>query len=130
MTAAYSPIMLGPIPVDFILFALILAGIAFFHDKTFPIALGGLLIITLYKVIFTGFKQGPGLAGFAALMWVHVDFEQRTIPILDNAHLPAATCAADDCLHAPAGDPSVPAASSVFPAGGASSLDVPPLPTF
>jgi Na+/H+ antiporter NhaD/arsenite permease-like protein len=73
MTAAYSPIMLGPIPVDFILFALILAGIAFYHDKTFPIALGGLLIITLYKVIFTGFKQGPGLAGFAALMgheWV------------------------------------------------------------
>jgi len=70
------------------------------------------------------------VAGIAALMWVHVDFEQRAIPILENAHLPAATCAADDCLHAPAGDPSVPAASSVFPASGASSFDVPPLPTF
>jgi len=73
MNAAYSPIMLGPIPLDFILFALILAGIAFFHHKTFQIAVTGLVVITLYKVFLTGFKQGPGFEGLVALMgheWV------------------------------------------------------------
>src|SRR6187549_1574252 len=73
MPATYAPVMLGPVPVDFILFALILAGIAFFHHKTFQIAVGGLIAITIYKVVFTGFKQGPGLEGLAALMaheWV------------------------------------------------------------
>jgi Na+/H+ antiporter NhaD/arsenite permease-like protein len=72
MTAA-GPVMLGPIPVDFILFALILAGIAFFHHKTFEIAVSGLVAITLYKLVFTGFKQGAGLAGLAGLVaheWV------------------------------------------------------------
>ena len=65
--------MLGPVPVDFILFACILAGIAFFHRKTFEIALGGLAVITIYKLAFTGFAQGPGFAGLAGLMaheWV------------------------------------------------------------
>jgi Na+/H+ antiporter NhaD/arsenite permease-like protein len=73
MPAAAGPIMLGPIPVDFILFALILAGIAFFHHKTFEIAVGGLIVITLYKLVFTGFRQGPGLEGLAGLLaheWV------------------------------------------------------------
>ena len=73
MTAAAGPIMLGPIPVDFILFALILAGIAFFHHKTFEIAVGGLVVIAIYKLVFTGFPQGPGLAGLAGLFaheWV------------------------------------------------------------
>jgi Na+/H+ antiporter NhaD/arsenite permease-like protein len=65
--------MVGPVPVDFILFALILAGIAFFHHKTFEIAIGGLVALTLYKLVFTGFRQGPGLEGLAALLgheWV------------------------------------------------------------
>src|SRR5258705_11731813 len=67
MPATYAPIMLGPVPVDFILFALILAGIAFFHRKTFEIAIGGLAVITIYKLAFTGFAQGPGFGGLAAL---------------------------------------------------------------
>src|SRR5258705_7817091 len=73
MPATYAPIMLGPVPVDFILFALILAGIAFFHRKTFEIAIGGLAVITIYKLAFTGFAQGPGFGGLAALFaheWV------------------------------------------------------------
>jgi len=73
MHATAGPIMLGPVPVDFILFALILAGIAFFHHKTFEIAVGGLVVITIYKLVFTGFAQGPGLAGLAGLFaheWV------------------------------------------------------------
>jgi len=69
----YAPIMLGPVPVDFILFALVLAGIAFFHHRTFEIAVSGLVVIAIYKVAFTGFRDGPGLEGLANLMgheWV------------------------------------------------------------
>ena len=57
----------GPIPLEFILFALVLGGIAIFHHRTFEIAVGGLVAITLYKLAFTGFREGAGLAGLAAL---------------------------------------------------------------
>ena len=53
------------IPVDFLLFAAILVGIALFHHHTLGIALSGLAVITLYKIFITGFKTGPGLSGFA-----------------------------------------------------------------
>jgi Na+/H+ antiporter NhaD/arsenite permease-like protein len=61
-----TAIMLGPIPVDFILFALTLLGVALFHRYTLQVALTGLAAITLYKLLFTGFKAGAGLAGLAA----------------------------------------------------------------
>lgn len=61
------------IPVDFILFAATLLGVALFHHYVLPVALTGLVVITTYKVLITGFKTGAGLAGFAAHMgheWV------------------------------------------------------------
>jgi len=61
-----NPVMLGPVPVDFLLFAAILAGIAFFQDQTFRVAVGGLVVVALYKILFTGFSQGAGIAGFGA----------------------------------------------------------------
>jgi len=67
------PILLLGIPVDFILFALTLLGVAIFHHYTLPIALTGLATITLYKLIFTGFKFGVGLVGLTHHMqheWV------------------------------------------------------------
>jgi len=63
----------GGIPVDFILFGLTLLGVAMFHHYVLQIALGGLAVITSYKVLFAGFKTGEGLAGLAAHMgheWV------------------------------------------------------------
>ena len=51
------------IPVDFILFALTLLGVALFHHRTFEVALAGLGTITLYKLAFTGFRTGTGLGG-------------------------------------------------------------------
>ncbi|HEX7273021.1 MAG TPA: citrate transporter [Casimicrobiaceae bacterium] len=54
------------VPVDFILFGLTLAGVALFHHYTLPIAVSGLAVITLYKLAFTGFKEGAGLGGLAA----------------------------------------------------------------
>lgn len=56
---------LGGIPIDFILFGLTLLGVALFHHATLYVALTGLATITLYKIIFTGFKTGAGIAGFA-----------------------------------------------------------------
>jgi Na+/H+ antiporter NhaD/arsenite permease-like protein len=51
------------VPVDFVLFALTLGGVALFHHHTLQVALGGLAVITLYKLGFAGFKTGPGLEG-------------------------------------------------------------------
>ena len=44
---------IGNIRIEFILFALVLIGVAIFHDKTFWVALIGLIVILLYKFIFT-----------------------------------------------------------------------------
>ena len=52
------------VPVDFILFALTLLGVAVFHRHTLQVALTGLSVIALYKIVFTGFKSGPGVLGF------------------------------------------------------------------
>ncbi len=65
--AADGPAVAG-IPVDFILFALTLLGVALFHHHVLKVALSGLAVITLYKLAFTGFKFGPGLAGLGAHM--------------------------------------------------------------
>jgi Na+/H+ antiporter NhaD/arsenite permease-like protein len=59
------PVYLFGIPVDFILFALTLIGVAVFHHRTLEVALTGLAAIVLYKLIFTGFKFGTGLPGLA-----------------------------------------------------------------
>jgi Na+/H+ antiporter NhaD/arsenite permease-like protein len=61
------------VPVDFVLFGLILAGVALFHHHTLQVALIGLAVILVYKLGFTGFKTGPGLHGLALHMtheWV------------------------------------------------------------
>ena len=62
-TAAVEPLYFLGIPVDFILFALTLLGVALFHHHTLAVALTGLAVVTLYKLVFTGFKFGTGLAG-------------------------------------------------------------------
>jgi Na+/H+ antiporter NhaD/arsenite permease-like protein len=68
-----EPVLVFGIPVDFILFALTLLGVALFHQKTLQVALSGLAAIIVYKLVFTGFKHGAGLAGFGHHMaheWV------------------------------------------------------------
>jgi len=69
----YSPtlITVAGIPVDFILFAITLLGVALFHHKTLQVALTGFITIAVYKIALTGFKTGPGLDGFA----VHLGHE-------------------------------------------------------
>jgi Na+/H+ antiporter NhaD/arsenite permease-like protein len=53
----------GGIPIDFILFALTLLGVAIFHNNTLAVGLTGLATITLYKLSFSGFKFGTGISG-------------------------------------------------------------------
>jgi len=66
---AYTPqlVMLGPIPLDFVLFACVLLGIALFHHYTFQVAVTGLVVIALYKGLVTGTAHGAGFAGVAGV---------------------------------------------------------------
>jgi Na+/H+ antiporter NhaD/arsenite permease-like protein len=75
-----QPVFVFGIPVDFILFALTLIGVAIFHHKTLEVALTGLAAIVLYKLLFTGFKFGAGLAGLGLHM-------QHEAVILSNLFL-------------------------------------------
>jgi Na+/H+ antiporter NhaD/arsenite permease-like protein len=71
--AAPEPLHLVGIPLDFILFAVTLLGVALLHRLTLQVALAGLAAIVIYKLAFTGFKFGTGLTGLALHMgheWV------------------------------------------------------------
>ena len=54
---------IGPVPLEFVFFACVLAGVALFHHHTLPIAVGGAIVIALYKILFSPFNTGAGLAG-------------------------------------------------------------------
>jgi Na+/H+ antiporter NhaD/arsenite permease-like protein len=62
---AGESVMVAGIPLDFILFAMTLLGVALFHDHTLAVGLTGLVTISIYKLIFTGFKAGEGFVGLA-----------------------------------------------------------------
>lgn len=59
------------IPVEFLLFAATLLGVALLHRWTLQVALTGLAVITTWKLVATGFAAGIGLAGLVA----HLDHE-------------------------------------------------------
>ena len=62
------PTFLG-IRVEFILFALVLLGVALFHHHTFYVAVSGLIVITLFKIFFDGgFNLGQHLFGQLPLL--------------------------------------------------------------
>lgn len=66
------PIVLG-IPVDFILFAGVLLGVAVLHHHTLRVAVIGLAVITAYKLLFSPFHGIAGAPGLMALLghdWV------------------------------------------------------------
>jgi Na+/H+ antiporter NhaD/arsenite permease-like protein len=63
------------IPFEFILFGVTLLGVALFHRYVLAVALTGLAAIVLYKLVFTGFRPGPGIGGFA----LHMAHEWRIL---------------------------------------------------
>ncbi len=64
--APVEPPAIAGIPIDFLLFALTLVGVALFHHHTLPIAVGGMVVISLFKIAFSPFSEGAGLAGWLA----------------------------------------------------------------
>jgi len=54
------------VPIDFVLFALTLLGVALLHQRTLEVALTGVSVITLYKLFFNPFAEGAGMAGLLA----------------------------------------------------------------
>jgi Na+/H+ antiporter NhaD/arsenite permease-like protein len=64
--AGVEPPAAGGVPIDFILFALTLAGVALFHRHTLAIAVSGLVVISLFKIVASPFPEGPGVAGWVS----------------------------------------------------------------
>jgi Na+/H+ antiporter NhaD/arsenite permease-like protein len=61
-----EPPGIAGIPIDFILFGLTLLCVALFHHHTLRVAVVGLAVITLFKILFSPFPEGPGAVGFVA----------------------------------------------------------------
>nr|WP_294848657.1 hypothetical protein [uncultured Sphingomonas sp.] len=64
-----------PVPVEYLLFAAMLAGVAIFHRQALWVALGGLAAILIYEGLFSAFPTGEGLAALgqhAAHEWVTI----------------------------------------------------------
>ncbi len=62
--AAFSGPTVGPVPIEFILFGIVLAGVGIFHHHTFRIAVTGAIVIALYKIVASPFREGTGVGGF------------------------------------------------------------------
>ena len=106
-THAPDLVMLGPVPLDFVLFACVLLGIALFHHFTFQVAVSGLVVISLYKGLVTGTSHAAGFAGVAAVFgheWITLanlfcllmgfallskHFEDSHVPAVIPRYLPA-----------------------------------------
>jgi Na+/H+ antiporter NhaD/arsenite permease-like protein len=56
--------MISGVPIEFVLFGLTLIAVAVFHRHTLAASLIGLAAIAGYKILFIGFKTGPGITGF------------------------------------------------------------------
>jgi Na+/H+ antiporter NhaD/arsenite permease-like protein len=96
----------GGIALEFFLFAAMLFFIAFVHVNTMATALTGALAITVYKILFSPFVEGSGVAGLVAHLgheWVTLanllalllgfallakHFEKSKLPALLPRYLP------------------------------------------
>ena len=94
------------IPIEFILFAAVLTGVAVLHRHSLQVALIGLATITLYKIAFSSFQGASGMGGLATHLgheWVLVvnllllivgfallarHFEESRLPLVLPALLP------------------------------------------
>jgi Na+/H+ antiporter NhaD/arsenite permease-like protein len=104
--SAAGPPSVGGVPLEFLLFGATLLGVAIFHHHTLRVALTGTVALVSYKLIFTGFRSGPGIAGFTTHLeheWVIManlfclltgfallsrHFEKSHIPVILPRYLP------------------------------------------
>ncbi len=71
MAAGFSGPSIGPVPIEFVLFAIVLAGVGIFHNSTFRTAVTGAIVIALWKIFASPFREGAGFGGFLT----HVEHE-------------------------------------------------------
>jgi Na+/H+ antiporter NhaD/arsenite permease-like protein len=64
-------LILSAIPIEFYMFATVLAGVAVWHTRALTIALIGLAAALAYKLLIAGFAGGPGFTGLA----IHLSHE-------------------------------------------------------
>ncbi len=101
-----DPPAIAGVPIEFILFAAVLAGVALLHRHSLRVALIGMAAITIYKIAFSSFHGTAGLSGLAAHVaseWVLVvnllllivgfallarHFEESRLPLLLPSLLP------------------------------------------
>ena len=94
------------IPLEFFLFGATLLGVALFHHHTLKVAVVGLVVITIYKLLFGNFAGVPGVDGLLALLkheWITIanllglllgfalladHFEKSQIPAILPNYLP------------------------------------------
>ena len=94
------------IPLEFFLFGATLLGVALFHHHTLKVAVVGLVVITVYKLLFGNFAGVPGVDGLLALLkheWITIanllglllgfalladHFEKSQIPAILPNYLP------------------------------------------
>ena len=62
--ASFAGPTLASIPIEFLLFACVLAGVALFHHLTLQVAVAGAIGISLYKILVSPFRFGAGVGGF------------------------------------------------------------------
>jgi len=70
---AAGGVEIAGVPLEFVLFALTLAGVALLHRHSLQVALVGLASVVIYKLLATGFDGVAGFAGLAhhlRLEWV------------------------------------------------------------
>jgi Na+/H+ antiporter NhaD/arsenite permease-like protein len=60
-----APPLFG-MPLEFLFFGVTLMGVAILHKRALRVSLAGLITTIVYKVAFTGFKDGAGLTGLGA----------------------------------------------------------------
>ena len=103
------------LPIEFVLFALTLVGVAVFHHRAAQSPLSGLAAITLYKLVFAAFEKAPGstawpgtccdewvvLANLAGLLLgfalLSRHFEESQVPKVLPRFLPDGLDAARSC---------------------------------
>jgi len=69
--AEFAGPQVAGLPIEFLLFACVLAGVALFQAHVLPIAVVGALVIALYKIALSPFKTGGGVLGFVG----HIEHE-------------------------------------------------------
>jgi hypothetical protein len=77
--------MFAGIQIEFILFALVLIGVAVFHRRTFEVAVAGAVVITGYRLLVTPFNLGFAVM-LAVVGWRPHAPNKRGVSALKDTH--------------------------------------------